>query len=354
MNKLQQLMGSRELSSAINTPSGGLPNGFPPGFFTRTRKIRGAAASWKQYPNTRVAASIGTYGGSSKNVDNAGFSTRSAVAIHSFESQQFGQDVFNTLDGVGGGADEMGIAELQRQTADFRRRFVNLRIHALQSTLALGAIYKAGGTVLPTSSGATETIDMGVPANNKGTCNGIIGTKWDQPTATVLTDIDELQAAQVKAGNPPLRYAYYGQGVPEALINNPAIAKLIAGSNSLADGFASGIPDALKMKWLPVGSMFHESAAGVQTDMFSKLCVFTPDPLEGDWYEMLEGSYSVPSAPGMAADAASLAANLETRYGMFSYAEFSKDPVGIKQYAGDTFLPVLKVPSAVFIATVLT
>ena len=354
MNKLQQLMGSRELSSAINSPLGGLPNGFPVGFMTRTRKIRGAAASWKQYPNTRVAATVGTYGGPSQHVDNAGFSTRSAVALHSFEDQIFGQDVFNTLDSVGGGADEMGIAELQRQTADFKRRFMNLRIHALQSVLALGAIYKAGKSVLPSSSGATETIDMAVPANNKGTCNGIIGTKWDQTTATVLTDIDELQAQQVKNGNPPLRYAYYGQGVPEALIGNPVIAKLIAGSNTLADGFTNGIPDAMKMKWLPVGSMFHESASGTQTDMFSKLCVFTPDPLEGDWYEMLEGSYAVPSSPGMSADAASLASNLETRYGMFSYAEFTKNPVGIQQFAGDTFLPVLKVPSAIFIATVLT
>jgi hypothetical protein len=37
---------------------------------------------------------------------------------------------------------------------------------------------------------------------------------------------------------------------------------------------------------------------------------------------------------------------------MFSYAQVTSDPVTVKHVAGDTFLPVLKVPKAIFIATV--
>ncbi len=37
---------------------------------------------------------------------------------------------------------------------------------------------------------------------------------------------------------------------------------------------------------------------------------------------------------------------------MFAYGVVNVDPVTIKRVAGDTFLPVLKVPKAVFAATV--
>jgi len=39
-------------------------------------------------------------------------------------------------------------------------------------------------------------------------------------------------------------------------------------------------------------------------------------------------------------------------FGMFSYATVTADPPTVKQYAGDTFLPVICVPKSIFIATV--
>ena len=256
---------------------------------------------------------------------------------------------------LNGALDEMGRAELARQTAEFRRRGMNTRIAAIQSVLSLGKIYKAGMTMLPSSSGATETIDLGVPATNVGTCDGIIGVKWDQTTGVPLTDIEQLQARQVKNGNPPLRHALYGVGVAEALINNPTIAKLIQGGSGGLDFLKGKVPDAFGMMWTPVGSHFFEAEDGTQTDIFSNLCVFTPDPMEGDWYELQEGSYAIPSgANGVASDAVEMLSSLERINGMFSYARLQTDPVGIQQFAGDTFLPVLKVPSAIWSATVLT
>jgi hypothetical protein len=43
---------------------------------------------------------------------------------------------------------------------------------------------------------------------------------------------------------------------------------------------------------------------------------------------------------------------LTSAYGLFSYSVLMTDPVAIKQVAGDTFLPTLKVPAAIFIANV--
>ena len=47
-----------------------------------------------------------------------------------------------------------------------------------------------------------------------------------------------------------------------------------------------------------------------------------------------------------------LAKSIKNVAGMFAYAYVTKDPMGIKEVAGDTFLPLIKVPAAVFQATV--
>ena len=51
-------------------------------------------------------------------------------------------------------------------------------------------------------------------------------------------------------------------------------------------------------------------------------------------------------------DAIASAGNVSIASGMFSYGQVLSDPVTVKHIAGDTFLPVLKVPKAVFVATV--
>jgi len=53
-----------------------------------------------------------------------------------------------------------------------------------------------------------------------------------------------------------------------------------------------------------------------------------------------------------ATSAVDVAHSLREQAGMFSYAEMLTDPPSIKMVAGDTFLPVIKVPKAVFIADV--
>ncbi len=47
------------------------------------------------------------------------------------------------------------------------------------------------------------------------------------------------------------------------------------------------------------------------------------------------------------------AASAAMQFGMFSYAKVTDNPVTVRHFAGDTFLPVLKVPAAVWIADVV-
>jgi hypothetical protein len=56
----------------------------------------------------------------------------------------------------------------------------------------------------------------------------------------------------------------------------------------------------------------------------------------------------------MAKDAMELLGSLEEAFGHFGFAKMGTDkqPSQIVQYQGDTFLPVIRIPYSVFIATV--
>jgi len=45
--------------------------------------------------------------------------------------------------------------------------------------------------------------------------------------------------------------------------------------------------------------------------------------------------------------------NVMEVYGQFSYATVTRNPVGLEHAARDTFLPLIKVPDAIFIGDVV-
>jgi hypothetical protein len=110
----------------------------------------------------------------------------------------------------------------------------------------------------------------------------------------------------------------------------------------------------LGLTWRPAYEAFFEDATGtLQSLVGDDQVVFTPEP-STDWIGWLEGTYPVPTSVGtVSVDAAdALRGSVTTAAGMFAYGVVNTDPVTVKMVAGDTFLPVLKVPKAIFIATV--
>ena len=107
------------------------------------------------------------------------------------------------------------------------------------------------------------------------------------------------------------------------------------------------------VQWHPAYEAFYEDDTGTAQDLVGgDQILFTPEP-SMDWLDWLEGTYPVPTNVGaIAADAIGAAGNVSVASGMFSYGQVLSDPVTVKHVAGDTFLPVLKVPKAIFVATV--
>lgn len=358
---LDQILGYRNLTGIISAPVGGLPMVWDPRFMGQSVRVpvEGDTAEWIVVDGSRQNARVTPYGAPSKSTDSRNLGKRTAKCLHSFENMSHRMSVLTALKQVDSpDVQRRGEAEIDRQTVEFKRRFENLRVSALNSIFRHGLIYTdRSGNVLPTSSGATLTVDFQIPANNKNQLNGIISASWATAGTSILQHLINLSKAAVQAGNPPLVQAYHGSAIPRYFANNTEIKELLKTDRNLAAALGQGqIPTGFgipEMVWKPLWNAYFVDADGTVREWFPEdFIVFCPAP-DRSWYELQEGSFEVPTSIDIQTNALAAARSTEHVYGMFSYAKLGHDPVAIQQYAGDTFLPVIKNPSAVYLADVV-
>ena len=363
---LQDVLGGPNLCGVIQGTATGIANAFPAGFYQVDKTVDRDSGTYTRVNGTRTTARMAAYGSPSQQRNLTGLETVSVRLIHTVESILLPvADYMNLIQTDDAAAQQRGIQEVTRQVRAFRANFDNLRVAALTSLLFQGAIYSDGrGNLLPSAAGARTVAAGGVPAGHVGQLDllgagePIISASWDDPSADIDRQLLVLRQAATRVSGYPLRYAFYGRNVPGYLTGNAKLAAYFSRGpvNPEADYLASAeVPSPLLgFTWRPAYEAMFEDAAGVlQPLVGDDQVAFTPDPTP-DWIGWLEGTYPVPTNLGsVTADAAqSLRANVTTAAGLFAYGLVHADPVTVKMVAGDTFLPVLKVPKAIFIATV--
>ena len=364
----EELLGGRTLTEAIRTTRSGIPNPLPPAFFANPRNVQGNTSSYRKFSGRRETARIVQYGSPAVARDQVGFDEVPIKLLHSFEFQDHSLVKFENmarLDGQGGlsGPDaDAARSMFAEQTREFKQLFTNLRIASTVQALALGAVYFDGsGNLLPSSSGAVTTIDYSIPAGNQSQLDvlgdgDIISADWDEAGTDIATQIINLKDAAVRLTGYPIMHAFYGSAVPGYLANNTEMASYLTGNPQLALQRSQGveIPNGtLGLQWHPMHtSFFVDSADTNQLLWASDKVVFTPEP-DGTWWEVQQGSYVIPRGLGaVTPEATAMLQNVMRVFGQFGYATLTDNPLAIRQYAGDTFLPIIKNPSAVFIADV--
>lgn len=362
---LQTVLGSDNLTGLTRDVIGNIPGHLiPSGFLASTESVSGNTAKYDKVSTTRQAALAVQYGASSVKRNMQGVSEHPVRLIHTFQHQIHQASTLVNLREEGNAGQQMkGQQTVARQVNDFANQFGNLRKAALYSLLSKGAIYiKADGSLLASSTDAAYTVDYAVPAGNKTTCNvlgdgGILNADWSTAATDIGLQITNLKTAALKKTGYPLRHAFYGSSIPSYIYGNTMAKANIAGSPRLSEQAWTGeLPNGLfGLEWHPVNEAFFELADGTATDWFAGAQItFTPDP-SPEWLDTIEGSFTVPSELNISNDASSaLGSALSEVFGQFGFAEIITDPPGIKQYGGDTFLPVLKVPNAIMTATVPT
>lgn len=353
-NQLQQLLGYVQLAGIIEAVKLGVPNPFPKQFFNITKKTVGDSGRYSQVTGTRRTARLVQYGGPALQREQRNFATRDVKLLHSFEEQQYSPILLQQLRNYENYEQmQMGKQEVVRQTKNLAQLFQNLRISALALALANGRLgFDGSGNLLPDSSysSAVEQIDFSVNANNKNQLNGIISASWALAATDIPSQLRTLKQKSAQLTGYPLRNVFYGINVPSYLTQNDYVLDYLARNPSEnAEFLASNeIGDLFGLKWHPVYESFFEDSAGTNQNIFdANLCVFTPEVTE-DWYELMEGSYTVPRSINIMTDAMQSLANFDVVHGMFSYGMIGSNPPGIKQFSGDTFLPIIKIPDVVF------
>lgn len=360
---LTQILGGKNLTGVIQGVKSGIPRSMPQQFFTPNRTVTGDQATYTEVEGTRTTARIVQYGSPSQRRGLKGIKERSVKLIHTAEHQMHSPATLMNLRSYDSPERQrMGQQEIARQTREFAMNFENLRVAAVQSAFALGSIYfDDEGNLLGSSSSAQITVDYNIPSGNKTTLDvlgdgAIISAKWSAAGTAINTQLRNLKKAALKLTGYPIRHAFYGSAVPDYIFANTQLKEIINRNPGYQQqAYELGqVPNGLGgLQWHPADEAFFVDADGSYQTLFNQYSVtFCPEP-SPDWYEFIEGTYPVPTSIGsMSPDAESALGNVAEVGGMFSYAKVIDDPATIKQVAGDTFVPAIKVPNAVFIGTV--
>jgi hypothetical protein len=362
---LDQVLGYENLTGIIQDPKGGVSADLlPAGFTSITRRVEGDSAKYTRVAGNRQTARVAQYGSPSQKRALHGVSEVPVKLLHTVEHIYHDVTTLNQLRRFDNPAiQQLGQQEVGRQTGQFRRLFNNLRLATIYSTLATGAVYfDRGGNLKTTTQQSSGGFDVsfGIPAGNQEQLDfdgsgDIIDASWAAGDTDVVGQVAAVKTASRKLTGYRLRHVFYGSNILSYLLNNEAVQQMLAVDATLAGAVSRReIPDGfLGLSWHPAYEAFYIDEDGqVQSFFGQDTCVFTPEP-SPEWWEILEGSYQVPAGVGAVGRTASdVIGQFQTVYGMFSHATISTDPPSIKHVAGDTFLPTLKVPGAVFIADV--
>src|SRR5574343_155073 len=355
---LAQLLAPDNLIGAVQTVVNGIPEDIlPPAFFNVTERFSGNQGRYVKTAGTQQAATVVNYGSPAAMRNKWGLGSVPVTLLHTFESITFDPlDLANLLAEDNPTKQAMGRQTVERNLANFGQLFRNLRISAVHSALSLGTVsFSATGALLPSTGSAAFSVDYGVSAGHKDQLGGIIAADWDKAATDIAVKIKKKKKASLKATGKKVKYAFYGSAVPGYLMGNTIAKALIGGSPSLSEQFARGatIPDGfMGLTWIPGNQAFYEDADGTDQDWWAAdKVVFTPEP-DATWWGCLEGGYITPRSIEIAADGMAALGNFQEVLGAFSYASVAINPPGITHYAGDTFLPVLTNPDAIWIADV--
>lgn len=352
-----------QLSGTIQAVKPGLPSeSFHPGFQTLSPSgVEGNTTTYFRVEGTRKTAQLVAYGGASKARTMKGV-TEVPITLLSFaENIGVKPSTLVNLLSTDGSRQRLGEKEIARQVAEAKQILSNTRLAALASALLTGRInFSSAGHLLPTTSGAQITVDFGVPSGNRDQLNvfgtgAIIAASWATAGTKIVTHIQNLQAASLKLTGYALRNAIYGENILDYFLNNTQMKEIINRFGPYQSAFSQGIiPDGfLGLKWWPGHQFFYEDSSDtIQTMLGVDGVVFHPDP-DPLWVEWKEGSTPTPSSTGLeGSDLEDALASVDLTQGMYSYGKVTDDPVGCSMVYGDVFMPIIKVPKAVFIADV--
>lgn len=356
---LKDILGYVSLTSMVNTNVPGLPRRLPPQFYSGTpEKVEGNFFRFTQFTHARANANLINYYAPSVPRQLRPVGQRDCMLFHTAQNITFDAVVLEALRNFEDyNLQEKGKQWVQRQTAEFRRIFQNLRDTAALLVACKGIVYRNdAGEVLPNSSGATYTMDFGIPnSTNRGTIAAIsgVGGAWNSPTTNIVLQLQTMKIKAQQAHGYIPEIILYGKNIPTYLSQNDSVIPYLSRNPTFRDefvqkGYIKPTHDLFDYVWYPIADAGFNNSSGVyQLPIGDDDIVLCPMP-DDSWWGWAEGSYMVPSTLNIINDIDSLVGALNKVYGSFGYAKLVDDPARMIGIMGDTFTPFIKIPEVVY------
>jgi len=360
---LASVLGGRVLCGTIEKIKPGLPvESLPPGLMTPNRKINGNNCTYYQVNGSRQTARMVQYGAASQRRTISGVSEVPVILSHWAENMEIKPATLMNLQSQTGEEQERGEQEVTRQLKETKQISENTRAAYVMAAFALGQIYFGlDGSLSATTVSGGQSIDMKIPAANATQgldtdgSTALVSASWLTAGTNIVGDVVRIQKRALQQSGYKLKNALYGSAVINAMLANTSLQNIIYRSPEYQKAFSQGmIPNGfLGLNWYPAYETFFEdntdtAGAGAIKELFpTGQVTFLPE-VSADWYELIEGSKLIPSGVGASADISQLIGSAMNAYGEFAYAYATMDPFTCTMVYGDTFLPVIKVPSAVY------
>ena len=387
---IQSVFGIPQLTEAVKARMSGITKRLPEGFYVSKPQyeVERNTGSFKRRYGTQQNAPVIGYGeamheGPKVAEENVPFMCISAGEKLPIKMTDYNGLMKEASSGANIEIDEMGIEYIGNQISEFEQRFIDLRFAVIHLALVQDAVYVgSGGQILPSSTGASFTVQSGVQASHQNQLNGILTQGWENPSTDIPTQLLGLyrQAAGDFAGNGPgLKLAMYGLNVPKYLYTNTALINYLRLNEAQNVGYiANGkIPEQgtlLQLKWVDCSALFYRLAAGPTAYNANALVsssnptgitapgdgaftqiwgndtvVFTPEPSEFDFWRIYEGHFPAPQdCLAGYVDPLKAVANHRKVRGMGAYAGVSLNPPAVDIYMFDNFLPAICAPNSIY------
>lgn len=333
-----------------------LPKVLPVELYSRTKQVLGQSFRRMVFRGSRKTARFQNYGSPPREAPQTGAGQQDAKVLHSIECVTAGPEVLELFrDHRSYNAESLAIQELDRRAIDFAIRSDNLRTSTIHVAIANGKIWAdASGNLLPTSSGADLEVDYGLPAGNRITSS----TSWANTAFDIPTYVTNfLTDAMYTTGRKP-RIAVCGKNIQGYLSNNVAFQQYLARNpeyNAYYVNNAQIKDGTLNIRWVMAQDAYFEDANGTMQAIFpADQITWLPD-LTSEFYEIVEGSMPVPKEFGFLGNGADWSTAVKALlsnpvHGMFRYAWGQAHPIPqIHIVQGDSFLPDIKIPEAMWI-----
>lgn len=348
---VRELLDPHVMREAYSQVANDKPTPLTDTFFANPENVDDDEFTFFYDPADEVPAPLNVPGGEAKVVTVGSAKERQMTCFTIFNVQEFKSEVYKALrDPNSTELQNMGRTEIGRLAKKFAARHRLTKELIIAKALADGVVYINGdGMVLESSSGAKVTCDFEVPANNKGTANGLNPALWSVEStdiAAVLEAISEQAASDIVPRPTDIWLPYSAMAY---LRNNDQFVEWASKNQDYTSKVLRGeaILDLWGFNWHFLMD-YYTAADGTRKRLLPKTkAILTPPPGDG-WKACVNGPTIVPSVDGVAASIDEAIGRQNIVHGPFSYAKLSDNPVRMSNFAGDKFGFGFNEPGAVW------